>query len=182
MYYPCPRGLCRRCRPSPYFSFPKFRRLHREDQRDLIEHVEISCEGIGAKSLVKLESPNFDMIQPSIPRGQHPNPRAKSRPFDPCRNIENPQHEREPRRKPSSRRLDVPLQLGDLRSEILLLLSGGPGSRLWQLTTDAGTEKIPGVLEVHRRPSVIKMNIQHTVYPALWRVNPVRRSTCRGQR
>src|ERR1700761_6755949 len=105
------------------------------------------------------------MIQPGIPLGQHPSPRAKSWPFDPCRNIGNPQHEREHRRKPYFPRLDVPLRLGDLRSETLPLLNTGPGSRLWQLTTDAGTERIPGVLQVHRRPSVIKMNIKPTVYP-----------------
>jgi hypothetical protein len=51
-YYPGQHGLCHRCKPMLYFSFPKFLRLHREGQRDLIEYVEISCEGIGVTSLV----------------------------------------------------------------------------------------------------------------------------------
>jgi len=54
LYYPGPHGLCRLCKPLPCFSFPKFLRLRREGQRDLIEYVEISCEGIAATSLVSL--------------------------------------------------------------------------------------------------------------------------------
>lgn len=53
-YYPGPRGLCRLCILLPCFSFPKFLRFRQEGQRDLIEYVEISCEGIGAASLVSL--------------------------------------------------------------------------------------------------------------------------------
>ena len=69
------------------------------------------------------------MIQLGIPRGQHPSPRAKSQPSGPCRDIETPLHEKEPRWKTSFRKLDDPLQLEGLRSVILPLLSARLGSR-----------------------------------------------------
>ncbi len=68
------------------------------------------------------------MIQSSIPHGQLPFPQAKLRPSDPCRDIENFQHEMEPHWKTTFRKLDDPELLRDLRLEILPLLSTGPDS------------------------------------------------------